>query len=72
MLAHPCDDGHGGGHFVEKSCTYYSFVTKVMCTKCGAEGRTSHFSQGRPLEMAAMLAAILGKKVDEKLHPPQC
>ena len=38
-----------------------------MCTKFGAERPTAHSSQGRPLEMAAVLAAILGKKVDEKL-----
>ena len=27
----------------KKSCTYYSFASKVMCTKCGAERPTSHF-----------------------------
>ena len=59
---------HVGGHFGEKSCTYYSFVIKVMCTKFGAERPTSNFSQGGPLEMAAILAAILGKKVDENRH----
>ena len=37
-----------------------------MRTKLGAERPTSHFSQGGPLAMAAILAAILGKKVDEK------
>ena len=44
-------------------CKYQSFVTKVMCTKFGAERPTSHFSQGGPLAMAAILAAILGKKL---------
>ena len=59
---------HVGNHFGEKGYTYFYFVTKVMCTKCGAERPTSHFSQGRPLAMAAILVAILEKKVDEKLH----
>ena len=35
--------GHVGGHFGKESFTYYSFVTKVMCTKCGAERPASHF-----------------------------
>ena len=35
--------GHVGGHFAGKSCTYYSFVTKVMCTEFGVERPTSHF-----------------------------
>ena len=39
-----------------------------MCTAFGAERPTSHLSQGRPLAMAAILVAILVKKVDEKLH----
>ena len=34
---------HVGGHYGEKSCTYCSFVIKVMCTKFGAEIPTSHF-----------------------------
>ena len=48
----------------KRFCTYYSFVTKVMCTKFGVERPASHFSQGRPLEMVT----ILEKKVDEKQH----
>ena len=52
----------------KKSCTYYSFVTMVMCTKCGAETLAYNLSQLRPLAMAAILAALLGKKTDEKLH----
>ena len=40
----------------------------VMCTKFGVERPTSHFSQGGPLEMPAILVAILGKKVYEKRH----
>ena len=43
----------------KKSCTYYSFVMKIMCTKFGAERPTFHISQGRPLVMAAILPAIL-------------
>ena len=39
-----------------------------MCTTLGAERSTSHFSQGRPLAKAAILAAILGEKIAEKLH----
>ena len=47
---------------------YLAFVTKVMCIKFGAEKPTSNFSQGGPLAMTAILAAILGKIVDEKRH----
>ena len=47
--------------FGKKSRTYYSFVTKVMCTKFGAERSTSHFLQRRPLEIAGMLVAIWRK-----------
>ena len=68
MLEVFANSGHVGGHFGKKSCTYYSFVSKVMCTKSGTERTTSHSSQVRPLEMSATLATILGKKVDEKLH----
>ena len=66
----PTFGGHvRGDHYGGKNCTYYSFVTKVMCTKFGAERPTSHFSKGRPLAMAAILAATLGgKRADEKLH----
>ena len=35
--------GHVGGHFGKKSCTYYSFVSKVLCKKFGAKRPTSHF-----------------------------
>ena len=55
--------GHVGAHFGNKSCTYYSFVSKVMCTKFGAERSASHFTQGVPLAMAAILAAIFWKKL---------
>ena len=54
--------GHVGGHFGEKSCTYYSFVTKVMCTKFGAERPTSHFSQGRPFGNGGHIGGHFGKK----------
>ena len=53
--------GHVGVHFGKRSYTHYSFVTKVMRTKVGAERPTPYFSEGKPLEMVAMLAAILGK-----------
>ena len=35
--------GHVGSHFGKISCTYYSLVSEVMCTKFGAERPTSHF-----------------------------
>ena len=38
-------------------------VYKIWCRKTNIS-----FSQGKPLAMAAILAAILGKKVDEKLY----
>ena len=39
-----------------------------MCTEFGAQRPTSDFSQGGPLEMVAILVAILGKHADEKWH----
>ena len=55
---------HFGAHvcyqFFWKSYAYYYFAMIIMCKKCGAEGR--------PLAMVAILVAILGKKVDERLH----
>ena len=53
---------HVGCHFGEKVAQYYSFVTKVICTTFGAERPTYHFSQGRPLDMVAILVTILENK----------
>ena len=50
----------------KKSCTYYSFVSKVMCTKYGAFGAerpTANFAQGRPLATVAILVAIVETKL---------
>ena len=55
--------GHVGGHFGKNIFKYYSFVTKIMCTKFDAERLASNFSQGRPLKVAPILVAILGRKV---------
>ena len=35
--------GHVGSHFGKKSCTIYSFESKVLCIQFGVEGPMSHF-----------------------------
>ena len=52
-------------------CTYFSFVSKVLCTKYGAERPTSYFSQDRPFAMAAILVAFSKEKLKKSCSPMQ-